>query len=135
MNLISVVSLLSIPLIIPIPFLGISLPTVASANPASDKIRFQEVSDQLDLGGVLYGYVSVDGDLSGLAKFINSFMSGMKEFDKSVPDVDVEALMKISGLDSISALGLSSIQTDQGFRNKSLSPCSEWSEWTSFYVR
>jgi hypothetical protein len=26
--------------------------------------------------------------------------------------------MKISGLDSISALGLSSIQTDQGFRNK-----------------
>jgi hypothetical protein len=45
-------------------------------------------------------------------------MSGMKEFDKSVPDVDVEALMKISGLDSISALGLSSIQTDQGFRNK-----------------
>ncbi len=118
MSLFSLVSLLSIPLIIPIPFLGISLPSVASANPASDKIRFQEVSDQLDLGGVLYGYVSVDGDLSGLAKFINSFMSGMKEFDKSVPDVDVEALMKISGLDSISALGLSSIQTDQGFRNK-----------------
>ena len=50
MSLISVVSLLSIPLIIPIPFLGISLPTVASANPASDKIRFQEVSDQLDFG-------------------------------------------------------------------------------------
>ena len=118
MSLFSLVSLLSIPLIIPIPFLGISLPSVASANPASDKIRFQEVSDQLDSGGVLYGYVSVDGDLSGLAKFINSFMSGMKEFDKSVPDVDVEALMKISGLDSISALGLSSIQTDQGFRNK-----------------
>ena len=118
MSLFSLVSLLSIPLIIPIPFLGISLPSVASANPASDKIRFQEVSDQLDLGGVLYGYVSVDGDLSGLAKFVNSFMSGMKEFEKNVPEVDVEALVKISGLDSISALGLSSIQTDQGFRNK-----------------
>ena len=118
MSLFSLVSLLSIPLIIPIPFLGISLPTVASANPASDKIRFQEVSEQLDSGGVLYGYVSVDGDLSGLAKFVNSFMSGMKEFEKNVPEVDVEALVKISGLDSISALGLSSIQTDQGFRNK-----------------
>ena len=74
------------------------------------------------MGGVLYGYVSVDGDLSGLAKFVNSFMSGMKEIDKGVsahiPDVDIEALMKISGLDSISALGLSSIQTNQGFRNK-----------------
>jgi hypothetical protein len=95
-----------------------SLGSVASANPVSDEIRFEEVSDQLDLGGVFYGYVSVDDDLSGLAKFVNSFMSGMKEFDKSVPDVDVEALMKISGLDSISALGLSSIQSDQGFRNK-----------------
>lgn len=112
------VSLFSFALILPISFLGISLPLVASANPASDKIRFEEVSDQLDLSGVLYGYVSVDGDLSGLAKFINSFMSGMKEFEKNVPEVDVEALVKISGLDSISALGLSSIQTDQGFRNK-----------------
>ena len=94
----------------------------ASTNPGSDKERFEEVADQLDLGGVLYGYVSVDGDLSGLAKFVNSFMSGMKEIDKGVsahiPDVDIEALMKISGLDSISALGLSSIQTNQGFRNK-----------------
>ena len=94
----------------------------ASTNPGSDKERFEEVAGQLDLGGVLYGYVSVDGDLSGLAKFVNSFMSGMKEIDKGVsahiPDVDIEALMKISGLDSISALGLSSIQTNQGFRNK-----------------
>ena len=94
----------------------------ASTNLGSDKQRFDEVAGQLDLGGVLYGYVSVDGDLSGLAKFVNSFMSGMKEIDKGlsahIPDVDIEALMKISGLDSISALGLSSIQTDQGFRNK-----------------
>ena len=111
-----------LPLLILIPFLGISLISVASANPGSDKQRFEEVADQLDLGGVLFGYVSVDGDLSGLAKFVNSFMSGMKEIDKGVsahiPDVDIEALMKISGLDSISALGLSSIQTNQGFRNK-----------------
>jgi hypothetical protein len=111
-----------LPLLILIPFLGISLLSVASANPGSDKQRFEEVADQLDLGGVLFGYVSVDGDLSGLAKFVNSFMSGMKEIDKGVsahiPDVDIEALLKISGLDSISALGLSSIQTNQGFRNK-----------------
>ena len=105
-----------------IPFFCFSLLSVASANPLSDKQRFDEVAGQLDSGGVLFGYVSVDGDLSGLAKFANSFMSGMKEIDKGVsshiPDVDVEALMKISGLDSISALGLSSIQTNQGFRNK-----------------
>mgnify|MGYP001582079940 CR=1 FL=1 len=108
----------SLALLVLIPFLGISLLSVVSAKDGPDKQRFEAVANQLDLGGVLYGYVSVDGDLSGLAKFVNSFMSGMKEFEKGVPDVDVEALMKISGLDSISALGLSSIQTAQGFRNK-----------------
>jgi hypothetical protein len=112
----------SLALLVLIPFLGISLLSFASAKDGPDKQRFEAVADQLDLGGVLYGYVSVDGDLSGLAKFVNSFMSGMKEIDKGVsahiPDVDIEALMKISGLDSISALGLSSIQTNQGFRNK-----------------
>ena len=111
-----------LPLLILIPFFGVSSPAVAASVPASDKQRFDEVAEQLDLGGVLYGYVSVDGDLSGLAKFVNSFMSEMKEIDKGVTphimDVDVEALMKISGLDSISALGLSSIQINQGFRNK-----------------
>ena len=111
-----------LPLLILITLLGISLPLAVVADPVSEQKRFDKVAGQLDLGGVLYGYVSVDGDLSGLAKFANSFMSGMKEIDKGVsshvPDVDVEALMKISGLDSISALGLSSIQTNQGFRNK-----------------
>ena len=115
-------SFISPALIALIPCLSISLPPVVSANPASDKQRFEKVAEQLDLGGVLYGYVSLDGDLSGLAKLVNSFMSDLKEIDKGIsshiPDIDIEALMKISGLDSISALGLSSIQTDQGFRNK-----------------
>jgi hypothetical protein len=115
-------SFISLALMAHIPCLSISLPPVVSANPASDKQRFEKVAEQLDLGGVLYGYVSMDGDLSGLAKLVNSFMSDLKEIDKGIsahiPDVDIEALMKISGLDSISALGLSSIQTDQGFRNK-----------------
>jgi hypothetical protein len=115
-------SFISLTLIALIPCLSISLPPVVSANPALDKQRFEKVAEQLDLGGVLYGYVSLDGDLSGLAKLVNSFMSDLKEIDKGIsahiPDVDIKALMKISGLDSISALGLSSIQTDQGFRNK-----------------
>ena len=89
-----------LPLLILITLLGISLPLAVVADPVSDKKRFDKVAGQLDLGGVLYGYVSVDGDLSGLAKFANSFMSGMKEIDKGVsshvPDVDVESLMKIS---------------------------------------
>ena len=118
MSLIKLVSLFSYALILTISFFGISLPMVVSANPASDKQRFQEVADQLDLGGVLYGYVSVEGDLESLTQYLDSFMSGMKAFEKGIPDFDANALLRISGLDSISALGMSSIRTDDGFRNK-----------------
>ena len=97
---------------------GVNPKLVNSADSNADKKRFEEVASHLDMGGVLYGYVSLEGELSALGKTINSFISGMKEFDESVPEVDVEALMRISGLDSISALGLSSIQLEQGFRNK-----------------
>ena len=62
-----------LPLLILIPFFGTSLPSVASSGAASDKQRFDNVAGQLDFGGVLYGYVSVDGDLSGLAKFVPQF--------------------------------------------------------------
>ena len=45
-------SFISLALIALIPCLSISLPQVASANPASDKQRFEKVAGQLDSGGV-----------------------------------------------------------------------------------
>jgi len=75
MNLLKLMnSTFSLLLTIILSFWGLSLPAEVAADTASDKKRFEEVAEQLDLGGVLYGYVSVDGDISGLAKFVNSFM-------------------------------------------------------------
>jgi hypothetical protein len=101
-----------------LPLLGINFLGTASADPATDAIRYQTVAKQIDQGGALYGYVSVDGDLTALIQYLDYFMFGMKEFDKSVPEFDAKSLLKISGLDSISALGLSSIRVENGFRNE-----------------
>lgn len=111
-------SLLLVPVMTILPFFGINFPNTASVDPETDVIRYQTVAKQIDQGGVLYGYVSVDGDLTALIQYLDSFLSGMKEYDKSVPEFDSKSLLKISGLDSISALGLSSVRVEDGFRNK-----------------
>lgn len=111
-------SILLMPVMSILPLLGINFPNTAPANPATDASRFEFVAKQIDQGGVLYGYVSVDGDLTALIQYLDSFISGMKKFDKSVPEFDAKFLLKISGLDAISALGLSSIRVEDGFRNK-----------------
>ena len=97
-------SLLLGPVMTILPFFGINFPNTASVDPETDVIRYQTVAKQIDQGGVLYGYVSVDGDLTALIQYLDSFLSGMKEYDKSVPEFDSKSLLKISGLASISAL-------------------------------
>ena len=110
--------ILLVPVMSILPFFGINFPNAASADPETDANRYQTVAEQIDQEGVLYGYVSVDGDLNALIQYFDSFMTGMKEFDQTVPEFDAKSLLKISGVDSISALGLSSIRGEDGFRNK-----------------
>ena len=45
-------------------------------------------------------------------------MDDMRKFEQDVPQVDVPALLKVSGLDAISAAGASSVRIQDGFRNK-----------------
>ena len=101
------------------PNVGVTLPNQAPPDPVADAARFETVAKQLDLGGVLYGYVSVDGDLSAIGTYVKSFMDGMRPLASDVPQVDVPAILKVSGLDAISAVGFSSKSVEGGFRNKS----------------
>ena len=101
------------------PNVGVTLPNQAPPDPVADAARFETVAKQLDLGGVLYGYVSVDGDLSAIGAYVKSFMDGMRPLAHDVPQVDVPAILKVSGLDAISAVGFSSKSVEGGFRNKS----------------
>ena len=90
----------------------------APSDPAEEAARFASVTGQVDLGGVVFGYLSVDGDLTAIGKYANSFLDEMRKIQPDVPPVNVSALLKITGLDAISALGFSSVATADGFRNK-----------------
>ena len=107
------------PALFMMPNVGVTLPNQAPPAPVADAARFETVAKQLDLGGVLYGYVSVDGDLSAIGAYVKSFMDGMRPLAHDVPQVDVPAILKVSGLDAISAVGFSSKSVEGGFRNKS----------------
>ena len=95
-----------------------ALPDQAPSDPAEEADRFASVTGQVDLGGVVFGYLSVDGDLTAIGKYANSFLDEMREIQPELPPVNVPALLKITGLDAISALGFSSVATADGFRNK-----------------
>jgi len=95
-----------------------ALPDQAPSDPAEEAARFASVTGQVDLGGVVFGYLSVDGDLTAIGKYANSFLDEMRKIQPDVPPVNVSALLKITGLDAISALGFSSVATADGFRNK-----------------
>jgi hypothetical protein len=97
---------------------SITLPNQPEPDPAADAARFQAVTGQLDQGGVVHAYLSVDGDLTAIAGFVKSFMDDLRPLAHDVPVVNVPALLKISGLDAISAAGFSSVRIEDGFRNK-----------------
>ena len=101
-----------------LPNVGVTLPNAAPPDPTAEAARFEAVSKQLDPGGVLHAYVSVDGDLSAIGPYVKSFMDDMRPFASDVPHINVPALLKISGLDAVSAVGMSSRRTEDGFRNK-----------------
>ena len=100
------------------PPVGITLPNQPEPNPAADAARFQAVTAQLDPGGVVHAYVSVDGDLTGITGYVNSMMGELRKIEPDVPPVNVPALLRVTGLDAVSAMGFSSVRTEDGFRNK-----------------
>ncbi|MFP6899503.1 MAG: hypothetical protein VCA36_01085, partial [Opitutales bacterium] len=114
----SLVAFLFLPALVVMPNIGVTLPNAAPPDPAAEAARFQAVTGQLDPGGVLYGYVSVDGDLTAIGGYVNSFMDELRKVDPSVPPINVPALLKITGLDAVSAVGFSSKRMGDGFRNK-----------------
>jgi hypothetical protein len=95
-----------------------------STEVSAVKNSFQEVTSQLDAGGNLYLYLSTEQWLTGLSskisswrEFVNS-IPGMKSDDQQnimrVFDV-VTSLVKHSGVEEISGVGLSSIEREKDF--------------------
>src|SRR6478736_1014493 len=84
--------------------------------------HFAAVQKQLELGGTLYAYADVDGDVFKLADALRGVMEQVAETQpEAAPYLkqDYRALATIMGLDDIKALGLSSVPVGDGtFRNR-----------------
>jgi len=98
---------------------------VLNAAPVSaEKTSFQQVTSQLDPGGNVYFYLGTEQWLEGLAAKV----SGLRQLFGAIPDLQPEQrehldkaldvvtnLIKSSGVEDVSGVGLSSIATEKGF--------------------
>jgi hypothetical protein len=91
---------------------------------SAEKNSFQEVTSHLDTGGSLYLYLSTEAWLDGLSGKVQ----GWRDFANSFPNVKdadrqnlmrgfdvVTSLIKNSGVEDISGVGVSSIAWEKGF--------------------
>lgn len=100
-------------------------PKVATVNVVKEVERsrhFMAVNKHLELGGTLYGYVDVDGDVLKLAGAFTEIMKQMaaqKGFPVSQLKQDYSELSTMLGLTDIKAVGFSSVPDGTGFfRNR-----------------
>ncbi|HMD59833.1 MAG TPA: hypothetical protein VKG78_00285 [Opitutaceae bacterium] len=91
--------------------------------PETERSRhFEAVSGHLELGGVLYGYVDVDGDvlaLAGSAQTVVGQIAAAQPQLSKLAKQDFKALVSDLGLTDVKAIGLSSVREAGGtFRNR-----------------
>lgn len=97
-------------------------PVTVTVVPEKERSQhFLAVSQHLELGGTVYGYVDVDGDMNKLAGGLSMVMQQMAATQPNIaPFVkqDYPALFQLLGFNDVRALGISSVPDGTGyFRN------------------
>lgn len=107
-----------------------SLAAVATSLSAADAPRvvtaaekskhFDAVNRHLELGGTVYGYVDIDGDVERMAGMLRGFLESIAEASPEAAMLrqDVGAIAGDLGLTDIKAIGISSVATGTVFRNR-----------------
>lgn len=97
-------------------------PTIEIVKASEQNKHFAAVNKHLELGGPLYGYVDIDGDVLKLTDALQTGFSQMANFEPQLAKFashDYAALAKTLGLADIKALGVSSVPDGSGyFRNR-----------------
>jgi type IV pilus assembly protein PilA len=96
--------------------------TVAVVKETERSAHYLAVSKQLELGGTLYGYVDIDGDVAKVAALLTEVFAQLAA-NKAMPapqlKQDYVALSQTLGLTDIKAAGFSSVPDGTGFfRNR-----------------
>lgn len=89
----------------------------SQANAPTRSPHFDEVSSHLHLGGEVYLYADVDGDLSALTKEVTGLLL---EVDPSgdLNPTQIEKVLHATGLANVQAFGLSSYEDGKLFHNR-----------------
>ena len=94
--------------------------------PAQQSPNFMKVAQYLDLGGTVYGYMDVDGDISRIAAQVKELLQLVPETEHKgdaakfamVKNLNFEAYLSALGFSNVKALGASSYKAGDSFRNK-----------------
>ncbi|MBN2495793.1 MAG: hypothetical protein JXR96_14470 [Deltaproteobacteria bacterium] len=84
--------------------------------------HFLPAAQHLDLGGQVFVYADLDGDVERISTFVAELID---EIEKQDPDpdlarIDVPKLVGMLGLNPVKAIGLSSVRDGAVFRNKAV---------------
>jgi type IV pilus assembly protein PilA len=97
-------------------------PAVEMVADSERSRHFVAVNKQLELGGTLYGYVDIDGDLLQLTGQLQSLLAEVGRGQPAaglVARQDLSAIVTLLGLTDVKALGVSSVPDGTGyFRNR-----------------
>ena len=96
-------------------------PSNADVLPENKQSRhFQAMHQHLDLGGVLYGYVEIDGDMEKLAEMGQEIFDAIRKINpRDFPlEVNFQRVLQATGLNGIKAIGASSYKDGEVYRNK-----------------
>lgn len=95
---------------------GAPLATPPTVTAATKSASFDAVNAHLDLGGVMYGYIDVAGDLDGLLEKIQEIYNEVAaQSNGRMPEnLDIKGIVSEIGLNKIAACGLSSVRGPGG---------------------
>ncbi len=93
---------------------------VSTVDAAERSAHFEAVNKHLEIGGVLYGYVDIDGDVAEFGREIGKAVGRFVEINPmlAMAQQDYPALFGMLGLTDVKAVGLSSVATAGGYRNR-----------------
>jgi hypothetical protein len=82
--------------------------------------HFEKVFKHLDLGGSVFMYMDIEGDVQSAAEFVNNLIKRIpqKDEDQRLANVDAVKISQQLGLNTILAGGLSSYRDGKIYRNK-----------------
>lgn len=82
--------------------------------------HFMATAKHLDLGGQVYLYADLDGDIEKLTALISEWFEELKKEDPDLAKIDLEKLVALLGFNQIKAVGLSSYKAGDLFHNKGI---------------